>query len=166
MARRAILIWPDPVLRQPCAPVAPGTDVGALVDDMFETMYDAPGRGLAAPQIGVALRIFVMDCTWKEGPRTPMAFVNPVITGRSDTLAEAEEGCLSIPGLMLPVLRPDWIEMSWQTPEGTTCTARFDGFAATCAQHECDHLDGKVTFDRIPKDLRALAEPRFLESLT
>jgi len=159
MAVLPILRWPDPRLKQPCAPVT--GDVHALIDDMLETMYAAPGRGLAAPQVGVLWRLFVMDTTWKEGASDPQVFVNPRITDRSDTLATAAEGCLSIPGVLVDVTRPAEITVTWQDAHGAAHRQVFSGFAAACVQHEIDHLDGIVTFDRLAPDARQEAEAQF-----
>ena len=157
MAVRPIVLWPDPRLGEVCAPV---DDPGALRDlaqDMLDTMYDAPGRGLAAPQIGVMQRIFVMDTGWKEGAPAPLVCVNPVITDPSETMAERSEGCLSIPGLLTDVTRPDAVTLRWTDLDGASHSARLTGFAATCAQHEMDHLDGRVTFDRLSPEARRRA---------
>ena len=161
MAVLPILTWPDARLSTLCTPVDAGEDIGALVADMFETMYAAPGRGLAAPQVGVLKRIFVTDTTWKEASGTPMVFVNPRITGQSEQRAGREEGCLSIPGITIEVERPAWVDLAWTDAEGTELAQRFDGFAAVCVQHELDHLDGIVTFDRVGPLDRRQAEDRY-----
>lgn len=150
-----ILRWPDPRLSQPCAPVAHGEDIATLAADMLETMYAAPGRGLAAPQVGVLKRLFVMDVAWKTGAPDPVVCVNPVILRSSDARAVASEGCLSIPGVTAEVERPTEILLRWAGPDGITRDARLTGFAATCAQHEVDHLDGIVTLDRLSPQARA-----------
>lgn len=161
MAVRAILTWPDPRLSTPCAPVGTGADLDALIADMFDTMYAAPGRGLAAPQIGVMQRVFVMDATWKDGAGTPRALINPRITAQSDETASADEGCLSIPGVSVAVTRPAQITVAWSAPDGTALSAQFDGFEAACIQHEIDHLDGIVTFDRLAPADRTRAEAAY-----
>ena len=161
MAIHPILRWPDQRLASVCDPVAADSDVSALTSDLFETMYDAPGRGLAAPQIGVLLRLFVMDVTWKDGPRSPMAFVNPQVLDASDTHCEGEEACLSIPGITTVLRRPDWVTLGWCRLDGVQCERRFDGAEARCAQHESDHLNGIVTFGRLPHEERVLAETEF-----
>ena len=96
-----------------------------------------------------------MDVTSKEGPRTPMVFVDPVITSKSDTVASMDEGCLSIPDLMVPVERPTEISVTWRNENGVTQSGDFDGFAARCIQHEMDHLDGVVTLDHLDAQTRA-----------
>lgn len=153
-----ILRWPDPRLSRVCEPVSGDDDVGKLVSDMFETMYAAPGRGLAAPQVGVMKRFFVMDVTWKEGARSPVVCINPEITARSETLVSADEACLSIPGVGASVERPEWIRLAWTDRSGARREARLDGAWAVCAQHEYDHLDGKVIFDRLAPEARARME--------
>ncbi|MFK7754290.1 MAG: peptide deformylase [Sedimentitalea sp.] len=155
MAVLPIVTYPDPVLARVCAPVGSADDVSDLIDDMFETMYAAPGRGLAAPQVGVNLRLFVTDTTWKDGARTPMVFVNPELVAQSRSVVEQDEGCLSIPGLLVPVSRPDWAFLSWRDGNGAPCEERFEGFAAACVQHELDHLNGTLTLDHLPDAARA-----------
>lgn len=157
MSVRPILLWPDPRLSQVCAPVDIPDET--LIADLFDTMYHAKGRGLAAPQVGVLLRAFVVDVTWKDGTPTPMVFVNPVVVDASrDDLRSAAEQCLSIPDLPMPVLRPYRITLEWQSPEGKPMTGAFEGPAARCILHELDHLDGRVIFDHQPPDDRAALE--------
>ncbi len=133
----------DDVLYAVAAPVT-GFDpaLAQLANDMLDTMYAAPGRGLAAPQVGVSQRIFVTDVTWKEAKPTPLVFVNPQITAQSDETKVGPEGCLSIPDRSFDVSRPVWIDMKWQGLNGTENSARFDGMQAICACHELDHLNG------------------------
>ncbi|TCO69956.1 peptide deformylase [Rhodovulum euryhalinum] len=162
MATRPILRWPDARLRKVCAPVGEITgEIRALAGDMLETMYAAPGRGLAAPQVGVLRRLFVMDVNGRAGPRAPRIFVDPVIEACSDETAIGPEGCLSIPGILADVERSVEIEVSWRDLDGTARRETLAGFAAICAQHEIDHLDGIVTFDRVRPDLRAGLEEAF-----
>ncbi len=143
-----ILTVPHPILRAVCHPVAEfGHTLQALTDKMLATMYAAPGRGLAAPQVGVARRIFVMDATWKDGDPSPMVFINPVLVQSSATVETGEEGCLSIPDTACDVTRPTEITLRWQALDGTTQEGAFDGFAARCIQHERDHLDGILCTD-------------------
>ncbi|TNF22527.1 MAG: peptide deformylase [Rhodobacteraceae bacterium] len=163
MSLRPILTWPDPVLRKVCAP-ATGA-LGALVDDLFDTMYAAPGRGLAAPQIGVALRVFVIDCGWKEGAPAPLACINPEILAASEALAGGEEACLSIPGVAAEVLRPAEITLRFLDREGAVRERHLTGIEAKCAQHELDHLDGKVIFDRLPRDAAERLETTYRAAL-
>jgi len=155
MALRDILIHPDPRLKKPCTPVGDITpELRKLADDMLETMYDAPGIGLAAPQIGVSKRLLVMDCVKEEGaePR-PMALINPQITWSSDARNTYEEGCLSIPEQYGDVERPAEVTVTWTDLDGAAKEQTFDGLWATCVQHEIDHLDGKLFIDYL-KPLR------------
>ncbi|WP_102108430.1 peptide deformylase [Oceaniglobus roseus] len=162
MALMQILKWPDPILQQTAAPVTDfDAALAALAQDMLDTMYDAPGRGLAAPQVGRLIRLFVMDTTWKEGTPDPVVCVNPEILWSSDETEENEEGCLSIPGTPMPIVRPARIGLRWQGVDGTVNEAELDGPDALCAQHEIDHLDGLVIFDRVAPSLRAELEARY-----
>ncbi|MCG7628812.1 peptide deformylase [Epibacterium sp. MM17-32] len=161
MSLLPIVRWPDPRLATVCAPVQADEDLSTLIADMLETMYDAPGRGLAAPQVGVLKRLFVMDVDWKTGARTPVVMVNPEILWRSQDVAPGEEGCLSIPGVLTEVIRPVQIRVRWQNTQGESLEGGFDGFAARCIQHEYDHLDGRVTFDHLSAADRDAAEARY-----
>ena len=143
MGARAVLMFPNPLLREICTPVESFDQrLSELASAMLATMYEAKGRGLAAPQIGMTDRIFVMDCTWKEGQPAPMVFVNPEILSQSEETSTYEEGCLSIPGQTTFVRRPAQVTVGWQTLEGDAREDQFDCFAATCIQHELDHLNG------------------------
>ncbi|WP_136636287.1 peptide deformylase [Pseudooceanicola onchidii] len=150
MAVLPILKWPDPRLSEVCTPVPEGEDLRGLIADMFDTMYAAPGRGLAGPQVGVMKRVFVMDVTWKEGAKTPVACLNPVIEPLGEETSVNEEACLSIPGVSARVSRPSRIRLRWFDADWQPQEAELGGFHAVCAQHEADHLDGKVIFDRVP----------------
>jgi peptide deformylase len=157
MALKSILIHPDPRLKSVADPVSASEVDKALrrlADDMLETMYDAPGIGLAAPQVGVGKRLLVMDCVKEENtsPR-PMVLINPAVTWSSENLNTYEEGCLSIPEQYADVERPAEVEVIWIDLEGVTHTERFDGLWATCVQHEIDHLNGKLFIDYL-KPLR------------
>lgn len=156
MAVLPILRWPDPALSTPCPPVAEIDDtLRELIRDMLDTMYDAPGRGLAAPQVGVLTRLFVMDVTWKDGTPTPRVMINPRILWQSEEAGRGEEGCLSIPGVTACVKRPLEARFGWTDPDGVAREETLTGFEARCAQHELDHLDGRVTLDRIGPRARA-----------
>ena len=147
--KRSILIHPDPRLKKICAPVSDLSDeLRQLADDMLETMYDAPGIGLAAPQIGVLERLIVLDCVKEEGaaPR-PLAMFNPEILSSSDETSVYEEGCLSIPEQYAEVTRPAEVEVAWMDQNGNAQRETFDGLWATCVQHEIDHLNGKLFID-------------------
>ena len=149
MALRTIIIHPDPRLKKKAEPVGEVTDeIRALADDMLETMYDAPGIGLAAPQIGVMQRILVMDCVKDEDtPPRPMVLINPEITWVSEDLGTYEEGCLSIPDQYAEVERPAKVDVRWTAIDGKEKQEKFGGLWATCVQHEIDHLDGKLFID-------------------
>jgi peptide deformylase len=162
MTLRPILIHPDPRLKKVCPPVPAITDeVRRLADDMLETMYHAVGIGLAAPQIGVLTRLFVMDCVKDEGgPRRPMALVNPEIIWSSDERNVYEEGCLSIPEQYADVSRPSRVRMRWTDLQGAVQEEEFGGLWATCAQHELDHLNGKLFVDHLGPIKRQLITRR------
>ena len=151
-----ILHWPDARLSMACAAIPEITpEVKDLAADMLETMYAAPGRGLAGPQVGAILRIFVMDTTWKDGVPDPMVFINPIVDGHSDTQVENFEGCLSIPALSVLVSRPNCVHLAWTSLDGAANKQAFEGFAAACIQHEMDHLNGIVTLDHLSAADRA-----------
>ena len=151
-----IVLWPDPRLTETCAPVTEITpEIAQLAADMFDTMYDAPGRGLAAPQVGVMQRIFVMDTGWKEGKSDPVVCINPVVQEVSEDRQTNPEGCLSIPGVTATVNRPAQVQLVWTGLNGARFVQGFEGFAAACVLHELDHLDGVVTFDHLAPDDRA-----------
>ncbi|SES04612.1 peptide deformylase [Tranquillimonas rosea] len=155
MALRDIIIHPDPRLKKPASPVETVTpELRKLADDMLETMYDAPGIGLAAPQVGVLRRLLVMDCVKDESePARPMVLINPEVTWSSDERSTYEEGCLSVPEQYGEVERPAEVEVRWRDLDWTERTERFDGLWSTCVQHEIDHLDGKLFIDYL-KPLR------------
>lgn len=147
--KRSILIHPDPRLKKVCAPVPDlSDDLRKLADDMLETMYDAPGIGLAAPQVGVLDRLIVLDCVKEEGaaPR-PMVMFNPEVVAASDETSVYDEGCLSIPEQYAEVTRPAEVEVAWIDRDGNPQKQGFDGLWATCVQHEIDHLNGKLFID-------------------
>lgn len=151
MTLRPILLHPDPRLKKACAPITQVTpEVGALAEDMLSTMYDAPGVGLAAPQVGVLQRLFVMDCVKSDDAvARPMVLINPEITWTSDETSVYEEGCLSIPEHYASVTRPKQVRMRWLGLDGKTHEEEFDDLWSTCAQHEFDHLNGKLFIDHI-----------------
>ncbi|MBA3909536.1 MAG: peptide deformylase [Rhodobacter sp.] len=144
---RAILIHPDPRLKKVCEPVAEITpELRQLASDLLETMYEAPGIGLAAPQVGVTKRVLVMDCI-KDGPPEPMVLVNPEVVWSSEDVSVYEEGCLSIPDQYADVKRPAEVKVRWLDLAGQEQERQFHGIWATCVQHEIDHLDGKLFID-------------------
>ena len=148
---RPILIHPDPRLKKVCDPVDRITpEIETRAADMLATMYDAPGVGLAAPQVGVLSRIFVMDANRDpEAEKNPMVLVNPEITWTSDQPNTYDEGCLSIPEQYAEVTRPAQVRMRWLGLDGQTHEQEFDGLWATCAQHELDHLNGVLFIDHL-----------------
>ena len=144
---RDILIHPDPRLKKPCDPVAEVTpEISQLASDMLDTMYDAPGIGLAAPQVGAMKRVIVMDCI-KDGPPEPTVMINPVVIWASEDLSCYDEGCLSIPDQYAEVKRPAIVTVRWMDLTGAEQERQFEGLWATCVQHEIDHLDGKLFID-------------------
>lgn len=142
-----IVMHPDPVLRVVCDAVDASAECAALAEDMLETMYAAEGRGLAAPQIGKPLRMFVFDADWKQGTANPYVCINPVVTPIGTTEASVEEMCLSIPDRPVTVTRPAKIELSWLDQAMQKHTEVFEGDAAVIVQHEADHLEGRLVLD-------------------
>ena len=152
MALRKIITLPSRKLRQKSEPVGKVTvDIRGLVDDMFETMYDAPGIGLAAIQVGVPKRIVTMDLSKKEGEKNPRVFVNPEIVWSSDDTSVYEEGCLSIPEVHEDVERPARVTVKFLDLDGKKHEEEAEGLYATCIQHEIDHLNGVLFIDYISK---------------
>jgi len=157
MSLRNILIHPDPRLKKVCTPLE-GVDgaVRKLATDMLETMHDAPGIGLAAPQIGILQRLIVMDCARKEEEPAPMALINPQVTWASDEMNTYSEGCLSIPDQYEDVTRPAKVKVRYLDLDGKPQERPFDGLWATCVQHEIDHLNGKLFIDYLSKIKRSM----------
>ena len=153
MTLRPILIHPDPRLKKAAEPVTEVTDaIRAAAADMLETMYEAPGVGLAGPQIGLMSRIFVMDCVKDpEAEARPMVLMNPEITWASDEKRTYEEGCLSIPEQYAEVERPARCRVRWLDEKGKTHEKELDGLMATCIQHEHDHLEGILFIDHLSR---------------
>jgi len=148
MAKLTILQFPDPRLRTAAEPVASVDDsVRALVADMFETMYEAPGIGLAATQVNIHKQIIVIDVS--EDKNEPLVFINPQIEVLDDTLAEYDEGCLSVPGFYEPVSRPTHVRVRALDRDGNPFELEPEGLLAVCIQHEVDHLKGKLYVDYI-----------------
>jgi peptide deformylase len=152
---RPILLHPDPRLKKSCTVVPDLTDeLRTLADDMLQTMYDAPGVGLAAPQVGILQRLIVLDCVKEEGEiARPLIMFNPEVIASSDELNVYEEGCLSIPEHFADVTRPALVQVRWMDRDGQEQSEEMDGLWATCVQHEIDHLEGKLFIDHI-KPLR------------
>lgn len=146
----AILVVPDKRLRMKSRRIVPAdrVQVASLVSRMFAAMYRAPGIGLAAPQIGVSLRLVVLDLA-PEGAAAPMVLVNPEIAAASDEMISREEGCLSLPGQYAEVVRPARITVAFEDQDGKRQTLDADGLLAACIQHEIDHLDGILFVDHL-----------------
>ena len=166
MTLRSILLHPDPRLKKVAEVIErPTPDLAALAADLLQTMYEAPGIGLAAPQVGVPKRLIVMDCEKGDDavPR-PMVLLNPRVVWSSDDRATYEEGCLSIPDQYGDVERPAEVRVVWMALDGSMQEEQFAGLWATCVQHEIDHLDGKLFIDYL-KPLRRQMITRRMEKL-
>ena len=162
MALRDILLIPDKRLRMKSEPVkAIDKDIRALIEDMFETMYAAPGIGLAAIQIGVPRRVVTMDLAKQEDPPEPHVFINPEIGWSSDDKSTYEEGCLSIPEYYEEVARPQKVRVKFLDREGAPQELEADGLLATCLQHEIDHINGVLFIDHISKLKRDMVMKKF-----
>ena len=152
MSVRKILTEPDPILRQVSVLVKKvGDEEKKLMDDMLDTMYAAPGIGLAAIQIGVPKRIIVMDISRDENKKEPMYFVNPIIKNKNLKNAKYEEGCLSVPNQFAEIERPNGCVVEYLDYEGKEKSLKADGLLATCIQHEMDHLEGILFIDYLSK---------------
>jgi peptide deformylase len=162
MAKRDIIIIPDKRLRLKSEPVTiVDASIRALIDDMFETMYEAPGIGLAAIQIGVAKRVITMDLAKKDQPKAPQVFINPEVTWASNEKATYEEGCLSIPEYYEEVERPNAIKVKFLDRAGKPQELEASGLLATCLQHEIDHINGVLFIDHISKLKRDMVLKKF-----
>jgi peptide deformylase len=152
MAIREILVVPNPVLKQVSDRVEAVTDeLRALMDDMLETMYAAPGIGLAAIQVGVAKRVIVMDLAREGEDKQPRHFVNPEILWASEETAPYEEGCLSVPEIYDEVERPARVKLTYLNYQGEAVVEDAEGLFAVCIQHEMDHLDGVLFIDHLSR---------------
>jgi len=152
MAIRKILTEPDPFLRQKSITVDKvNNEIRSLMDDMLETMYKAPGIGLAAIQVGVPKRVIVIDLSKDGEKKNPLYFVNPEIVTRSKQDASYEEGCLSVPNQFAEINRPNTCEVNFLDYEGNEKTLKAEGLLATCIQHEMDHLEGILFIDYLSK---------------
>jgi peptide deformylase len=162
MAIRPIITIPDSVLRQTAKPVARVDDeLRRLMDDMLETMYDAPGIGLAAPQIGISRRLIVMDPAKDDAPRAPLVMVNPKILARSEEMRMHEEGCLSIPDYTAEIERPAVIRVAFLDRAGKQQEQELEGIWSTVVQHEVDHLNGVLFIDYLSRLKRDMVVKRF-----
>jgi peptide deformylase len=152
MSIKPLVIIPDSKLRLISEPIKEITkDIRQLADDMLETMYDAPGVGLAAIQIGLPIRMVTMDVSKSEDERQPMVLINPEITWTSEEKRVYEEGCLSIPEYYEEVERPDRVRFRYMNIQGEVVEQEADGLLATCVQHEIDHLNGVLFIDYLSK---------------
>ena len=162
MATLPIIVLPDPVLRKESAPVERiDASLKRLADNMFATMYDAPGIGLAAPQVGVSRRLIVMDPTRDEEAKTPLTMVNPEILFRGDEMRLHDEGCLSIPDTTAEVERPALTRVSYLDLEGKKQEIELEGIWSTLVQHEIDHLNGVLFIDYLSRLKRDMIVKKF-----
>ena len=165
MTIKPLIILPDPILRQVSTPIETmDSEVKRLADDMLDTMYDAPGIGLAAIQIGVARRMLVLDVSKDGEDKAPLVFINPEIVTSSDARSVYEEGCLSIPDYYAEVERPATITVKHIDRDGKEQIVEADGLLATCLQHEIDHLNGVLFIDYISKLKREMVIRKFTKA--
>ncbi len=165
MALLKILHYPEPLLKEKSAAVTVfNDDLRLLAENMAESMYDAPGVGLAAPQVGVLRRLIVLDCSGQDEQVEPIFAVNPeIITREGDSLEE--EGCLSVPGYYANVKRAEIVTMRYQDIEGNIQEKTADGLLAVCIQHEIDHLEGILFVDRLSPLKRSLFKKKYMKLL-
>ncbi len=165
MALRDIIILPDNILKKTSEPVKlVDAEIRTLADDMLETMYDAPGIGLAAVQVGVLKRMIVVDISKDDEPKDPICLINPEIIWSSEDLFEYEEGCLSIPEIYDMVSRPAEIKVKYIDREGAECERHVEGILSTCIQHEIDHLNGIVFIDHVSRLKRDRVIKKFVKA--
>jgi peptide deformylase len=165
MARLEIIVAPDARLKAVCEPVAAVDDeVRRLMDDMLETMYEAPGIGLAAPQVSVRKRVIVVDIAGEEEERRPLRMANPQLLATSDTSVVYEEGCLSFPEQFGDVRRPEQVTVGFLDETGSERELVLDGLLATCVQHEIDHLDGVLFVDYLTSLKRSMIVRRLAKA--
>jgi len=165
MALLRILHYPEPLLKQKSQPITEFNDaLRQLAADMAETMYEAPGVGLAAPQVGELKRLILMDCSGSEEPNELIVAVNPeIIASEGESLAE--EGCLSVPNFYANVQRAAKVTMRYQDVEGKVLERNAEGLLAVCMQHEIDHLDGILFVDRLSPLKRSLFKKKYMKLL-
>ena len=162
MSMLDIITLPDPILRQVAAPVERvDAALRRLAGDMLETMYDAPGIGLAAPQVGVSRRLIVLDVSEKDGERHPLVMINPEIVRLADERRTYEEGCLSIPDVKVEIERPAELTVRFLDRDGKLKELSADGLLATAIQHEVDHLEGRLIIDFLSRLKRDIIVRRF-----
>lgn len=165
MTIKPLIILPDPLLRQVSTKVEQVNDeIRTLADDMLATMYDAPGIGLAAIQIGIAKRLLVIDLSKEGEEKAPRVFINPEILSFSDERSVYEEGCLSIPDYYAEVERPATIAVNYIDIDGREQSIQADGLLATCLQHEIDHLNGVLFIDHISRLKREMVIKKFTKA--
>lgn len=165
MTIKPLIILPDPLLRQVSTPVERvDSEIIRLADDMLETMYDAPGIGLAAVQIGVPRRLLVIDVAREGEDKAPVVFINPEILSSSDERSVYEEGCLSIPDYYAEVERPATVQVKYIDRDGKQQLAQAEGLLATCLQHEIDHLNGVLFIDHISRLKREMVVRKFTKA--
>ncbi|MEZ2130884.1 MULTISPECIES: peptide deformylase [unclassified Sinorhizobium] len=165
MTIKPLIILPDPLLRQVSKPIERvDSDVTKLADDMLETMYDAPGIGLAAIQVGVPRRMLVIDIAREGEEKQPLVFLNPEILSSSDDRSVYEEGCLSIPDYYAEVERPASVTVKYLDREGKEQILEAEGLLATCLQHEIDHLNGVLFIDHISRLKREMVIKKFTKA--
>ena len=162
MAKRRIITLPDPILRKVSAPIERfDAELRQLADDMLETMYAAPGVGLAAVQVGVPRRLFVLDTAKEEQPPSPLVLINPEIVSLGAEMLVHEEGCLSIPQVRVEIERPSQVTVRFLDREGEPQELSAEGLLATAVQHEIDHLNGKLIIDYLSRLKRDIIVRRF-----
>ena len=162
MSKLEIVTLPDPILRSVAAPVERvDAALRRLAADMLEAMYEAPGIGLAAPQVGVSRRLIVVDVSEKDGDRNPLVLINPQIVRLADELRSYEEGCLSIPDVKVEIERPSGLTVRYLDRDGRPQELVADGLLATAIQHEVDHLDGRLIIDFLSRLKRDIIVRRF-----
>ena len=165
MSKRDIVLIPEPILKTVSAPVEAVTDATRkLFDDMLETMYAAPGIGLAAVQIGVAQRLVTVDVSREDEERQPLFFANPEIIWSSEESHAYEEGCLSIPDIYAEVTRPSEVKVAYLDYQGEKREMHCTGLLATCIQHEIDHLHGVLFIDHLTRLQRERAVKKFMKA--
>ena len=149
MAVKNIVHYGDPILRKKCDSLKDFSNIDPLLDDMFDSMYEAEGIGLAANQIGLDISLFIIDVTHTEETETPHVFINSKIISKYGDEGVYQEGCLSLPGISLDVLRPEKVTLKYQTPDEEWHEDEFDGLLSRAIQHETDHLNGIYIIDRV-----------------
>ncbi|PZM12141.1 peptide deformylase [Rhizobium tubonense] len=165
MTIKPLIILPDPLLRQVSKPIERvDAETKRLAQDMLDTMYDAPGIGLAAVQIGVERRMLVIDVSREDEERTPLVFINPEILSSSDDRSVYEEGCLSIPDYYAEVERPAQVTVKYIDRDGKDQMIDAEGLLATCLQHEIDHLNGVLFIDHISRLKREMVIKKFTKA--